>query len=308
MNFLYYYLRSMRVYYCFITGTTTLLGLLAAHKTQGIPWGWRDAVILIIGFLAWGVNQIFSDWCDRKEDAVNAPHRAMVTGKLPAKPALLLSASLMAMFAIASGWISVWTLLPLAAGGIMNLCYSALKKIPVLNCLVYGSAISMCAAYGWIGAVGKLSQEHFIYEIPLLCLVVLPAHALMCHNSYFKDVTGDRSAGIRTMQTFMPEKITVTISGVLSVLYNVMIFMVVLQCGRSWASYLLFGWLLLLTGRLLLDLQKKCYHRATRSNCQLCAAEILGFTVCFSSTWLIAEGLVFLLIQLLFRWYPDEKE
>ena len=82
-RFLYQYIRSMRLYYGFVTGTTVLFGIWMAHA-DGSAWGWREAMALIVGFLAWGVNQIFSDYCDRKEDAVNAPHRPMVSGELEA--------------------------------------------------------------------------------------------------------------------------------------------------------------------------------------------------------------------------------
>ena len=81
LKFIYNYLRSMRLYYGFVTATTVLAGLYQWHRfgsgTDSAlhPAGWtrRDAALLAMGFFAWGFNQIFSDWCDRKEDAINAP-------------------------------------------------------------------------------------------------------------------------------------------------------------------------------------------------------------------------------------------
>ena len=83
-RFLLAYLRSMRLYYCFVTGTATLAGCIAARGvTEHLPvWDWCDTAVIVIGFLAWGVNQVVSDWFDRKEDALNAPHRPMVMGEL----------------------------------------------------------------------------------------------------------------------------------------------------------------------------------------------------------------------------------
>ena len=72
----------MRLYYGFVTATTVLVGLCLVRFGTGGAGAWtvRDAALLAMGFLSWGFNQIFSDWCDRKEDAINAPHRPMVTG------------------------------------------------------------------------------------------------------------------------------------------------------------------------------------------------------------------------------------
>ena len=77
LTFAYYYLRSMRLYYGFVTGTTTLVGCLLSGHTLAESRTW---LLFTMGFFAWGFNQIFSDWYDRHEDAINAPHRPMVTG------------------------------------------------------------------------------------------------------------------------------------------------------------------------------------------------------------------------------------
>ena len=186
-GFLYYYLRSMRLYYCFVTGTTTLAGVVFAHAfLNRNVWTWRDIAVLIVGFLAWGVNQIFSDWCDRHEDKINAPHRPMVSGKLAPKPALALSSSIMVIFAAVSYLVSPWALLFLAIGGGLNLCYSFLKKVPVLNCLIYAMAITCCTLYGFAGSCGMMPQTAWkTLLIPVL--FILPAHFLMCSFSYYKD-------------------------------------------------------------------------------------------------------------------------
>ena len=203
-SFLYYYIRSMRLYYCFVTGTTVLAGVLYGHaiiaSDNGGPlrFGWRDAVLLLVGYLAWGVNQIFSDYLDRKEDSINAPHRPMVAGTLPPRPALLLSAVIMLLFAVASASVSLWTLPILAVGAILNAAYSLLKKLPAINFLVYSCAITCCLLYGYTGVSNKCPD---INALAYAAAFFLPIHCLMCHNSYYKDVEGDRAAGVRTLQT-----------------------------------------------------------------------------------------------------------
>ena len=126
-RFLLAYLRSMRLYYCFVTGTATLAGCVAARgvKSVHLPfWDWRDAAVLVIGFLAWGVNQVVSDWFDRREDALNAPHRSMVTGELAPRPALILSGSLMALFAVTAYLVSPVSLLILIVGGLLFIAWA----------------------------------------------------------------------------------------------------------------------------------------------------------------------------------------
>ena len=92
LKFVYYYLRSMRLYYGFVTGTTTLVGCLASGHPLAEG---RTRILFAMGFLAWGFNQIFSYWYDRTKDAVNTPHRPMVTGAL--KPAPAFAASLVGL-------------------------------------------------------------------------------------------------------------------------------------------------------------------------------------------------------------------
>ena len=212
LKFIYNYLRSMRLYYGFVTATTVLVGLCLAHGTYNelklswtlndLPWTLRDAALLAMGFFAWGFNQIFSDWCDRKEDAINAPHRPMVTGALKPLPAFAVSAAGLAAIAVAGFLMSPWTLVFLALGGALNIAYSLLKRVPVLNCLVYACAISCCALFAIAGMGERCPTPG---EFGFVAVWIVPVHFLMCHNSYYKDVKGDRATGVRTLQTHCPK-------------------------------------------------------------------------------------------------------
>ena len=303
-DFFYYYLRSMRLYYCFVTGMTTLAGTVMAHAFCGHPWGWQDAVVLTVGFLAWGVNQIFSDWCDRQEDSINAPHRPMVSGKLSPKPALILSASLMLIFAAASYFASPWTLLFLAIGGGLNLCYSKLKKIPVLNCLTYSMAITCCALYGYSGTCGVLPGTSCILPF----LLILPAHFLMCSFSYYKDKEGDRRSGIRTLQTLYPDRITLPGHWIAGMIYTFAIFHFT-KSGEDRLTVIIFTIAaVLLLSKLIFLLEKEKYHPAVCWNCMLCVCWLCNLIIPFFPGTIILAPLSLLIIWLIFRWYPDEKE
>ncbi len=315
IKFLYYYLRSMRLYYSFITGCTVLFGIAVIKDLYGYAWNGRDFCLLAVGFLAWGVNQIFADWLDRKEDALNAPRRPMVSGSLKPGPALCLSAFLMLAFAVLACRISPWALLVLCGGGVLNLLYSACKKIPVLNTLIYGCAITLCFPFGAFGTQGKLPEFKVLAAMPVLFLLILPAHMMMCHNSYFKDTAGDRASGIRTLPVLFP-RFSLWLSGICSVLYSCFLSGICMLLSWSHpvdvekfaAAWILLVFLLILSGLNIWNLVRKKYHAATRSNCQLCTAFLLGFMVCLEPYWLIAEFAACILIHLLFLWYPDEKE
>ena len=308
LKFLYYYVRSMRLYYGFVTATTVLVGLCLAHGTYNelklswavscLPWTLRDVALLAMGFFAWGFNQIFSDWYDRKEDAINAPHRPMVTGALAPRPAFALSAVGLATIAIAGFLMSPWTLAFLVLGGVLNIAYSLLKRMPILNCLVYACAISCCALFAIAGVTGRCPNVH---ELEFVEEWIVPFHFLMCHNSYYKDVAGDSATGVRTLQTMRP-KVAMFVSvfcPCLAVLrlnivswFNMQLFLLSLSIVAIVFAFQYF-------------ISRGRFHRATCLNCQLCVLLLLMQFI--AATWIYAIASL-VAIQLLFLWYNDEKE
>lgn len=309
LKFLYYYLRSMRLYYGFVTATTVLAGLCLAHGTYNelklswtlndFPWTLRDAGLLAMGFFAWGFNQIFSDWCDRKEDAINAPHRPMVTGALSPLPAFAVSAAGLAAIAVAGYLMSPWTLAFLALGGVLNIAYSLLKRVPVLNCLVYACAISCCALFSIAGVGNRCPTPG---EFGFVAAWIMPVHFLMCHNSYYKDVKGDRAAGVRTLQTsyhkYVAELVSIAFVGLA-------IFAAGIMHGEGPLKKALVILILAIAVAFQCSVEKMKYHRATCFNCQLCV--LLLHVRFFAMTWPYAIASL-IAIPLLFLWYNDEKE
>lgn len=298
-EFIYYYLRSMRLYYSFVTGVSTLAGVVAAMG-RGAEWNGRVVFVLATGFLAWGVNQIFSDYCDREEDSLNAPHRAMVTGKLAVRPALMVSVILMVIFALGTAVIAPLALLVLVAGGVLNLGYSWSKHLPVVNAVIYGAAISCCAVYGWLGAGG-------VWSIDMLkpALWMFPAHVIMCSYSYYKDAPGDRAVGIRTLANMLPERVSLPLMTVSSMLYTVVLGF---YCDFNAGGIILLCGQMVVIALLTYCLYARYYHRATRFNCELCVIWLWGLIVCNSAWWWIGIIVSLLTIELIFRWYRDEKE
>lgn len=299
-RFLYYYLRSMRLYYCFVTGSATLTGIALARAAEP-EWRWTDFLLLGIGFLAWGVNQIFNDYGNLAEDRINAPRRPMVTGTLAARPALMLSAALMLLFALLSLCISPWTLLPVLAGGILNLIYNRAKKIPVIGNLVYGASIFMCTLYGFAGAGGT------VWRASGLAAFLIASHALMCLYSTLKDIDGDRAAGLRTLAVSLGFKATQTVAeyGTLLLLVSVLF----LPETVSLPLEISLGWCAILAGWNAFCFAERKLHRATLANCQSCTAQqLLILCALWGTAGLAVQAVSWIAIQLLFRWYRDEKE
>lgn len=314
ISFIRLYIRSMRLYYCFVTFSTTFLGLAAAHATapESRPLSLNDGLILAIGFLSWGVNQIFNDYENRREDSVNAPHRPMVAGTLNAKAALALSTILMLVFAAVSYMISPWTLLPVALGGALNILYSPMKGVPLAGCFVYALSISMCAIYGFAGGGGGFTSPHALSVTAFLVCACLPAHFMMCHNSYYKDAAGDEAAGKRTLQTVCGTFTSLVLSYAGSLVYIVACMAVCAVGGRVTAGAV-FGLVMILAmARLLFLILDKRFHKATQMNAILCVLEIFALSASYRAFTLlsvICAVVSVFVITLLFKvWYRDEKE
>ena len=326
-SFLYHYIRSMRLYYGFVTMTTALLGVSFVHTPLAdVPFFFgKTIIVLAIAFLAWGVNQIFSDYFDRKEDAINAPHRPMVTGALKPKPALTLSAVLMLLIGVGSFMLSPYAFLFLVIGGLLNIAYSLLKRVPILNCIVYACAISCCFPFAYAGVANRCPDISFPIGMATgMVLFVFPAHFLMCHNSYYKDVEGDRAAGVRTLQTLFSPVVARGFSWIVGGLF--WLFHVFIVFGVAIATehplgdekrqlFLLLFFQLGLEAMLFLcfmrEIRQHNFHCATRLNCQWCVAMMYILLIPYPThIWLfpVLEAFSLLAIQLLFRWYLDEKE
>ena len=73
-RFIACYIRSMRLYYAFITGISGWIGVAFYHFLfPDRADAWRSALILCLLFLSWGINQIINDYLGLKEDRINAP-------------------------------------------------------------------------------------------------------------------------------------------------------------------------------------------------------------------------------------------
>jgi geranylgeranylglycerol-phosphate geranylgeranyltransferase len=202
------YVRSMRLYYSFVTGIAGWLGVAYYEHLAGnpalrtieiAPPPEKKLLILAILFLSWGVNQIVNDYLGLQEDRINAPQRPMVTGELNPQLAMLVSAMLL----VISGVITWFYLQPVAVlflvgGVLLNILYEYAKGRGILGNLVFGLMITMAPLYGGY-ASGPTAATVFQPNRISVLLLVLILNALMTYYTYFKDYRGDLITGKRTL-------------------------------------------------------------------------------------------------------------
>jgi len=197
-TFLRAYIKSMRLYYAFVTGIAGWVGVSFYQwlMPQSISYP-RSALILAMLFLAWGINQIFNDYLGLPEDRINAPNRPMVTGELNAKAALWLSSALLVGVVVISYYLNPWSLIPIVSGVLLNILYEYAKAWSLIGNAVFGLSIAMCTAYGFLAA-GPNPDPVFTPNRICAFLLVALLNGLMTYYTYFKDYHGDLHAGKQT--------------------------------------------------------------------------------------------------------------
>ena len=213
--FLKAYIKSMRLYYSFITGITGLLGLLyyqyIAQSHNYIALSniqrtievstpkWKIILILLILFLSWGINQIFNDYLGLKEDRINAPDRPMVKGDLNPAMAMLVSSLLMLLaFFITWFYLERVAVIPLLIGILLNIIYEYAKGYGFWGNIVFGIMISTCGIYGFL-ASGPSESSIFTPSRIYMLIYIAIINGLMTFYTYFKDYEGDKASGKKTI-------------------------------------------------------------------------------------------------------------
>lgn len=197
-KFIWAYIKSMRLYYAFITGIAGWIGIsfyqfYMPHKVSHI----RSIIILVLLFLGWGINQIINDYFGLPEDRINAPNRPMVTGELHPQIALTISIICLIGMIAFSYYLNPWSILPILIGVVLNVIYEYAKAWSLWGNIIFGLSICMCTIYGFLAA-GPLPK--IVFTSDRICAVILVAvlNGLMTFYTYFKDYEGDLIAGKRT--------------------------------------------------------------------------------------------------------------
>jgi len=206
IKFITQYIKSMRLYYSFITGIAGWLGVsfyvyIATDFDSGeiAPSVGKKGVILILLFLCWGINQIINDYLGLKEDRINAPQRPMVTGELNPKLAITVSSILLILSGLITFlYLEPIAIIPLVLGVMLNIIYEYAKGYGILGNIIFGLMITMCSAFGFLAA-GPTQAPYFTSSRLSVLSVVWIMNGLMTFYTYFKDYEGDKAAGKKTV-------------------------------------------------------------------------------------------------------------
>jgi len=215
IGFVKAYVKSMRLYYSFITGIAGLMGVAyyqyVAHsrdvvalseirKTVETPTSASNMILIIlILFLGWGINQIINDALGLKEDRINAPDRPMVTGELNPRLAVLLSFILMFAAALVTVFhLEAQAVIPLVAGVGLNIVYEYAKGRGIWGNIVFGVMISTCAMFGFMAAGPSQASIWTTSRISMIAYIAL-INGVMTFYTYFKDYEGDKACGKNTL-------------------------------------------------------------------------------------------------------------
>lgn len=205
LNFFKAYVKSMRLYYAFITGMAGWLGIAyyeyayeyAFSETQSFLA--KKIILLIILFLSWGINQIFNDFLGLKEDRINAPERPMVTGELDPQKAIITSLVLLIIsLVIIWFFLEPVAIIPAILGVFLNILYEYAKGYSLWGNLVFGLMIMMCTIVGFL-SLGPVLPLHNAPEMSVLLVQVIILNGLMTFYTFFKDYQGDQAAGKKTI-------------------------------------------------------------------------------------------------------------
>ena len=192
------YIKSMRLYYAFVTGIAGWIGVAFYNfRAENDLQTSRSILILVMLFLSWGLNQIINDYLGLKEDKINAPNRPMVTGELNRAAAMAVTAAGLVLIMIITWFLNPWALIPAAAGFVLNVVYEYAKAVSLLGNIVFGVMISMCTVYGFLAA-GEVLDPLFTTNRFTVVAMVAILNGLMTYYTYFKDYRGDKLAGKKT--------------------------------------------------------------------------------------------------------------
>ncbi|MHB8126020.1 MAG: UbiA family prenyltransferase [Desulfitobacteriaceae bacterium] len=207
LKFIKAYIKSMRLYYAFVTGIAGWIGMafyeyIAKSPFQTVelvPSTEKKVVVLVMLFLSWGINQIINDYLGLKEDRVNAPHRPMVTGELEPIKALVLTGILLTItLLITYIYLQPIALIPAILGIVLNILYEYAKGHGIYGNIVFGLMISTCSAFGFLAA-GPTESPYFTSSRVSVLILVAVMNGLMTFYTYFKDYEGDKAADKKTL-------------------------------------------------------------------------------------------------------------
>jgi 4-hydroxybenzoate polyprenyltransferase len=191
---------ALRPHFFALSSIAALAGAAAVSEVLTL----RVVVATVIAGLGWGVGQLVNDLLDRETDLVNAPDRAIVAGRLPEGPTLLVAVALGVTLVVGTSLLHPHAWLLAIAAALLVTFYNAAKRWPLLGNLVLGALMTVAAAIGAAAALPGGSLAVPLLEAWRMALLVAVIAAWYLQSNYEKDRPGDRAAGYMTLATLLP--------------------------------------------------------------------------------------------------------
>ncbi len=232
------YIKILRLVNGLVSGCAAAFGVVLSFP-NGISLTTNDylavALVVLAGMLVSCQAMIFNDIADREEDAINAPHRPIASGKISVKAAkiygsifVVLALGTALAIDIIRGLYGLSVVTAIIFGGSLVLYDFKLKKLGFWGNLTIGINVLALFLYGSL-------HTFIVYHNGFAWIPIVVGVAAGSGNvgreiiKGLPDIEGDRKAGIRTLAVKFGPKKTAIISD---------IFLAILISGGFTAIYL----------------------------------------------------------------------
>jgi chlorophyll synthase len=189
-----------------------LCGVVSVGGASGADLGSHASLVLLglvlAGPMVCGMSQAANDWCDRHVDAINEPHRAIPSGRMPGRWGLWTALAMSGLSLVLGAALGFWGFVATCVGVAAAWAYSA-EPLRLKRSGVWGPGlVGLCyEGLPWITGAAVLSAGAPPWPVVVVALLYsFGAHGIMTLND-FKAIRGDRMTGIASLPVTMgPER------------------------------------------------------------------------------------------------------
>ena len=194
------YIEIMRPVNSAMLGVAIIIGAFITGGTQILGDCLSLVYAFLTGFTMSGAAMAINDYYDRKIDAINEPHRAIPSGRISPRSAVIFTGFLSIIGLASSYMISLEALLIAVFAWIIMMTYSMWgKKTGFLGNLMVSASVVLPFMYGGV-MTGSLAASVSFSVIAFL------ANTGREITKGIVDVDGDKGAGVRTIAVTSGEK------------------------------------------------------------------------------------------------------
>lgn len=194
------YLEIMRPVNSVMLGVAIIIGAFITGGMQILSDRWSLVFAFLTGFTMSGAAMAINDYYDREIDAINEPQRAIPSGRISPRSAVVFTGFLSVIGLASSYMISMEALLIAVLAWIVMMTYSVWgKKTGFLGNLMVSISVALPFMYGGV-MTGSLAASLSFSGIAFL------ANTGREITKGIVDVDGDRKEGVRTIAVTSGEK------------------------------------------------------------------------------------------------------